>query len=147
LKQPAWAMPLAGGSAALGLAAVLAGFYNIVDCTRWQKGPGECSTIVSESLRQMAVGGAALAGPMGGFFLYNKELERPDKLIAGGVQAVAAGAGRDLLDEAMGRAGIELNTLGDQGLIRQYAMDGWKPENIASTLGLSEEEVRRVLRR
>jgi hypothetical protein len=77
MKQPIWALPSAGGAAALGLAAALVSSYKVADCIRYQTGVGECVPVVQAEALQFMSGLGAAIGPMAGFMVYNRKLERP----------------------------------------------------------------------
>jgi hypothetical protein len=77
VKQPLWALPTAGGAVAVGLAAALVSAYRVADCIRYQTSAGQCTPIMeAEALPFMAGLGAAI-GPMSGYMIYNRRLERP----------------------------------------------------------------------
>jgi hypothetical protein len=77
MKQPIWALPTAGGAAALGLAAALVSAYRVADCIRYQITAGQCiPTLEAEALPFLSGLGAAI-GPVSGFMIYNRKLERP----------------------------------------------------------------------
>jgi hypothetical protein len=77
MKQPIWALPSAGGAAALGLAAALVSAYKVADCIRYQRAAGQCVPVVQAEALQFMSGLGAAIGPMAGFMVYNRKLERP----------------------------------------------------------------------
>lgn len=77
MKQPLIAPATMGASIVAGVAAMLVGGYKIADCLRYQAGPSACDQVVEANAITIVGGFAAIAGPFGGLFTYNDNLEPP----------------------------------------------------------------------
>lgn len=78
MKQPTWAPVALGSGLASGVAAMIVGGYKITDCFAYRNAMGFCDEVVEENIMSVVGGIGALAGSVGGFFMYNFRLERPE---------------------------------------------------------------------
>jgi hypothetical protein len=163
VKQPLWAPPAVGSAVVTGLCALIVGAYRITDCLRYERGRGACDTVVAENVFLALTGGAALWGPLGGLFTYNRKLERPlsfpapqspETVAAGLTQAFrsAVAAGEVSPSKPPGAKALQLPApppppakAPKPPSIQELHQQGWSQARIATHLGLSRYKVRKAL--
>lgn len=125
-----------GGSVAAGVVSMIISGYKIVDCVRYQSGPGQCDSAIETNLPGVVAGGGVLAGCWGAFNTYNPKLHKDDKPSeVARTEIVISDPPEDLTEEKV----VEK--------IQEMRAEGATQKEMSEALGTSLYEVRKVIRK
>jgi hypothetical protein len=131
-NQPSLAPAAFGGSVIAAVISIFISGYNIVDCTRYQTGPGQCKETIEKSLPGFVMGIATILGSWGAFNTFNAKLHN---------ETTSLLPTRELVIEDV----VTQSPLHPEVIKNLYA-EGNSQSEVAKMLGISVYAVRKALK-
>jgi hypothetical protein len=124
-----------GGSLAAGIVSMVVSGYKIVDCFRYQTGPGQCDSVIETNLPGVVAGSGVLAGCWGAFNTYNPKLRKDEKPGEVVKNKLVISDPPDLTEEKLMKE------------IQKMRTEKATQKEMSEALGISRYEVRKMIRK